>query len=700
MRFGDKLKLRLTGAVNAFRAPTGATGGLNFVEVLSTEPYFVPPGADTLKLIELYKTSPWVRTIVHKIGRTLAKQEWYIEGKDDARIDDHPALDFLRAGTRKLRGRQAMALTTNYIDLVGEAFWGIGRSGAGLPVEYAVIPPHWVLDIPHLNYPNYKIQPRLGVIYEIEPEAILHFRDVDPVDPYGRGTGMTHAAMVELDTDKQAASFMNTFFRNRARPDIIISGTETSPIGDKDRVRAEQMWQERYRGSGKVGRPFFSTKPVSVQEVGFGLRDNQIDKIREQQRSFISEFFNIPPEILGRIDTSNRATIDSADYLFSTHVIEPRLEMLLDHLEPWCMDEFGLKAGQLTYENPAADDTQKALSIMEARPMAFTDDEFRELAGYKGLGGKHAEPPEPIAAPTPGAPGAPDGGGDPPKPKGTDAPKEGDSGAKAIAAPVSKSLTPSDIVDVSQAHEDPQVVAQATKLFDDLFAKLLEEYGAELLDELESEVTFTVNAAVADWLMQRGSDLVGQIDATTEDALKAALVTGASDDEGLDELLARVDQIFADAADTRAELIGDTEATALTGFGSYAAAKQGGFEEKQWISSHDQAVRLSHRELDGVVVPLDTPFQSKESGATAQFPGDFGDASEDINCRCAIRPVLPGEDTGDGKAITGKPSFAKWHKSVRDRMKASVKAKSAAIFAAQAEVVKTHLRRTMARHAA
>lgn len=54
---------------------------------------------------------------------------------------------------------------------------------------------------------------------------------------------------------------------------------------------------------------------------------------------------------------------------------------------------------------------------------------------------------------------------------------------------------------------------------------------------------------------------------------------------------------------------------------------------KQWDSTLDGHTRPTHRMLDGQIREVDEPFES--GGKTAMYPGDFGEASEDCNCRCS-----------------------------------------------------------------
>lgn len=63
-------------------------------------------------------------------------------------------------------------------------------------------------------------------------------------------------------------------------------------------------------------------------------------------------------------------------------------------------------------------------------------------------------------------------------------------------------------------------------------------------------------------------------------------------------------------------------------------AKEAGADvKKQWDSTLDSRTRKSHSKLDGQIRELDEPFEV--NGHKAMYPGGFGIAKEDINCRCA-----------------------------------------------------------------
>lgn len=65
-----------------------------------------------------------------------------------------------------------------------------------------------------------------------------------------------------------------------------------------------------------------------------------------------------------------------------------------------------------------------------------------------------------------------------------------------------------------------------------------------------------------------------------------------------------------------------------------AAKEKGADVVKQWDATLDKRTRPHHARLDGQLREIDDPFEV--DGHKAMYPGGFGIASEDINCRCAI----------------------------------------------------------------
>lgn len=85
------------------------------------------------------------------------------------------------------------------------------------------------------------------------------------------------------------------------------------------------------------------------------------------------------------------------------------------------------------------------------------------------------------------------------------------------------------------------------------------------------------------------------------------------------------------------------------------AVKEGAVVMKQWKAIMDGKVRHSHRVLDGQLVEVDKPFVI--DGMEAMYPGDFGNAAMDCNCRCRA--------TQRSKIALGKQEYQKLQERAR-----------------------------------
>lgn len=105
------------------------------------------------------------------------------------------------------------------------------------------------------------------------------------------------------------------------------------------------------------------------------------------------------------------------------------------------------------------------------------------------------------------------------------------------------------------------------------------------------------------------------------------------------------------------------------------AEAQGVELKRKWIATMDGRTRDSHRKLDGKYADKDGYFTIR--GRRARGPRLFGIASEDINCRCDVRPVLTGYEPKRRRARTSGDSersevidytaYENWKKSQKNR---------------------------------
>lgn len=175
---------------------------------------------------------------------------------------------------------------------------------------------------------------------------------------------------------------------------------------------------------------------------------------------------------------------------------------------------------------------------------------------------------------------------------------------------------------------------------DPLWQASVDQWGQQALDDLGIQASFDMqNPRVKSHLKEFAGTRIDGLNSTTQDALQRELVEGFKSGEGYRELAARVKTVMGTNSE-RAEKIARTEVMRSSNFANEAAYKQSGaVDRKQWVSTvSDGRTRDEHVVLNGDVVGIDEPFQLGD--LQADYPGDFGDPAQDINCRCVIAPVV------------------------------------------------------------
>jgi phage-related protein (TIGR01555 family) len=240
------------------------------------------------------------------------------------------------------------------------------------------------------------------------------------------------------------------------------------------------------------------------------------------------------------------------------------------------------------------------------------------------LGPEGFEPVKPDPPPAPPAfQGGTPGGPPPGKPE---------AGVAAAAPARADALEPDEIRRILEALR-PTRLSFATE---PTIRAILLEVGAAELERLAVTGSFNIlNPKVVDHLVDYSNDRVVGINETTRDALRAQLVEGVREGEGVDKLSARIRAVMDDASQRRAKMIARTEMTRSSNWAALEAMGQSGVvEHKRWVRSYASHPRDAHIALDGKVLPLGEAFVS--NGHRGQHPGGFGVASEDINCGCSV----------------------------------------------------------------
>lgn len=133
-----------------------------------------------------------------------------------------------------------------------------------------------------------------------------------------------------------------------------------------------------------------------------------------------------------------------------------------------------------------------------------------------------------------------------------------------------------------------------------------------------------------------------EVPETTWENLRDSLRDGLLNQEDIDQLAKRVENVMRYRIRSSKETIARTETTRASTTGTLAGWRQSGVVRgKRWVAALDDRTRPTHIEAHGQEVGLDDMFTV--GAASGPGPGDLDSVREVANCRCTVVPVLDVE---------------------------------------------------------
>lgn len=344
-----------------------------------------PPVRGTREFLEVYETSPWIRAVLGRISSSVAETEWTLEdSRSGEKIEDNLLLRVLDRPNSLMSGADLLKISQLHLDLVGDVFWLKNRNAFGAPVEYWPIPPHWVAELPTPMRPTFRLG-YYGLQTQIPSSEIFWHRDPAPLNPYGRGSGIARAQGDEIESYEYASKHAKQTFFNRATPEFVVMDSGAS----QDEIKIhEQTWLQRLQGYWKANKPYFVNRKLDFwQPSQMNMENLTMVPLMKFDRDVFLQVVGMPPEQLGIVESSNRATADASDYVYESRVVRPRRCSLRDALQAAIVPEYDSRM-VLDFVDTVPEDKEQRNKVAALAPHAPTIDEWREWMGLKPEGGE------------------------------------------------------------------------------------------------------------------------------------------------------------------------------------------------------------------------------------------------------------------------------------------------------------------------
>lgn len=209
--------------------------------------------------------------------------------------------------------------------------------------------------------------------------------DLDLVNPYFNGKGKAEAIKDEIETDEFVQKYIKYFYINSARPDVFITAEKGEEMSETDVARLESEWYRKFQGVNNAHKPVFLNWAASITSVPTNHKDMELLDTRRFYRDTTIQHFGVPPEIMGIVENSNKATVIAAEHIYAKQVRLPILEhmelIINTKLLPLFRESVGMK---FHFENIIPDDIELTLKIVGEGTLkkTITVNEWRAAMGF------------------------------------------------------------------------------------------------------------------------------------------------------------------------------------------------------------------------------------------------------------------------------------------------------------------------------
>ncbi|MBV1752264.1 MAG: phage portal protein, partial [Desulfarculus sp.] len=326
----------------------------------------------------------WVFAAVSTIARRMAGVPLKLHQAQGLEVAAHPVLDLLARPNPLNTGRELRYTLALHLELTGMAFVLVLNNALGRPAELWPLNP---ADLIEISTGADTRQPLTGFVFNgpggkrtvYRPSEVLYFRHPSPSSlVYGASPieAMAHA----FDIDLAVRIYQRNFFRNSARPEVVLS-TDQRLTEDEAR-RVLTRWRQKHQGLAHVFEPTVLDGGLKATPLAYSAKDFEFTQLAGWTQDNILAAYGVPAGKLGLVKDVNRANAQGIEVTFNAECVRPRLELWEDVMNAFLLPRYGQDL-RLKFDNPVPSD--RAQSHKEAMEQldrgALTINELRASQG-------------------------------------------------------------------------------------------------------------------------------------------------------------------------------------------------------------------------------------------------------------------------------------------------------------------------------
>lgn len=345
--------------------------------------------ADNETYLRTYKQSGTIYQIVSTLAVSVATPEWhlYMKQPQDGRVryttgdrGSDQRVEVVQHAARSLWDEpnpfhtrfEFMEGTLQHLELCGEGWWVANRENPlHLPSSLWYVRPDRIEPVPDPQ--DYLV----GYVYTgpggeqipLTLDQVILIKYPDPLDPF-RGAGPVGSLLTNIQAQRYSGEYNRNFFLNGAEPGAIVEIDKR--LSDPEFDEWVNRWRESHLGVARAHRVGILENGAKWVDAKNTNRDMEFGALRLAIRDELREGWGVHKAILGNSEDVNRANAQTAEEVFGSWKVIPRLNRIRMVGNKRLLPMFGATGAgkEFDYENPLPDDREADNAELTAKSAA------------------------------------------------------------------------------------------------------------------------------------------------------------------------------------------------------------------------------------------------------------------------------------------------------------------------------------------
>lgn len=262
---------------------------------------------------------------VHLVSDAVAKLPlgvYRAEGQNRIPDPEHPAHYLLRVRPNPYMTPYTFKRTlTAHVLLEGNAYAYVYRSASGRPLDLLVLGPRRTEPV--------MVEGRLWYVHTLRDgrKRKLPADDVLCLPGLGadglKGYSVIAHARESLGLAVATTSYGGTFFRNNARPNLVLK--HPNKLSPEARKNLRESWERLHSGLDNAHRTAILEEGMTAEAVTINARDAQLIESKQFSLIDVANWFGVPANKLGANVSTSYGSLEQDNQHFLDHGIDPRL---------------------------------------------------------------------------------------------------------------------------------------------------------------------------------------------------------------------------------------------------------------------------------------------------------------------------------------------------------------------------------------